>query len=300
MTLLEQRAVTALARCRLLPGSWNKRFIRSLGGQPTLNLSPKQSSCLWKLVRHYRRQLPGELVGIAEGMMDEATWLASINSIEMLQWITSKNSTNYVMSGRKQRLYDDALLSHPDMSTPATILSGSAVGVASALLRDIVGNPFRKWRCCTRCGPVPSAKVYPAEGGGFGHTDCWQEVVDRPIVPASWLAWQDGTVRRLAQQIYDERAFDRLPILADAMEDSGCADRSILDHLRGVIHVRCPEDCIVPSPRTDGIYRTHEGGGPESRWVKCGRCNGQGVVAQMAGVTHCRGCWAVDLLLGKE
>ncbi len=52
-------------------------------------------------------------------------------------------------------------------------------------------------------------------------------------VSAAWLAWEDRTVSRLAQGIYEEKAFDRLPILADALEDAGCADPGILEHLRG-------------------------------------------------------------------
>jgi len=54
----------------------------------------------------------------------------------------------------------------------------------------------------------------------------------------------------LAQAIYDERAFDRLPILADTLASAGCAAPDILAHLRS------------PGP-------------------------------------HVRGCWAVDLVLGK-
>jgi hypothetical protein len=69
---------------------------------------------------------------------------------------------------------------------------------ALALLRDVYGNPFR---------PV---SVRPA-----------------------WLAWNDAAIPRLAQAIYDDRAFDRLPVLADALEDAGCADRDVLGHLRG-------------------------------------------------------------------
>jgi hypothetical protein len=35
-----------------------------------------------------------------------------------------------------------------------------------------------------------------------------------------------------AQAIHDEQAFDRLPILADALEESGCNDAAMLAHCR--------------------------------------------------------------------
>lgn len=74
----------------------------------------------------------------------------------------------------------------------------------------------------------------------------------RPVTPDSaWLAWNGGTVPKLAQAIYDDSAYDRLPILADALEEAGCDNAAILGHLRG------------PGP-------------------------------------HVRGCWAIDLLLGKQ
>ena len=84
------------------------------------------------------------------------------------------------------------------------------------MMREVFGNPFR-----------------PA-----------------PAIDPSWLAWNGGTVRKLAQAIYDDRAFDRLPVLADALEDAGCNDAELLSLCRG------------PGP-------------------------------------HARGCWALDLLLGK-
>jgi hypothetical protein len=37
----------------------------------------------------------------------------------------------------------------------------------------------------------------------------------------------------LASAVYTERAFDRLPVLADALEEAGCVDADILSHLRG-------------------------------------------------------------------
>jgi hypothetical protein len=67
------------------------------------------------------------------------------------------------------------------------------------LVRDIFGSPFR-----------------PA-----------------PALDPSWLAWNGCTVAKLAAAIYDERRFADLPILADALEDAGCADAAILAHCRG-------------------------------------------------------------------
>jgi hypothetical protein len=65
------------------------------------------------------------------------------------------------------------------------------------LLRDIYGDPF-----------------YPAQ------------------VDPVWLAWQGGTIPDLAQTIYDCRAFDRLPMLADALDDAGCTSLDFQVHCR--------------------------------------------------------------------
>jgi hypothetical protein len=87
----------------------------------------------------------------------------------------------------------------------------------ATLLRCIVGNPFRP----------------------------------PPVIDSSWLSWNDGTVPRLAQAIYDERGFDHLPILADALEEAGCNNTDMLEHCR-------------------------------------------------SEEAHNRGCWPLDLILGKE
>src|SRR5262245_46122343 len=44
--------------------------------------------------------------------------------------------------------------------------------------------------------------------------------------------WRTPAVLHLAQSIYDDQAFDQLPILADALEEAGCASRELLDHCR--------------------------------------------------------------------
>ena len=41
------------------------------------------------------------------------------------------------------------------------------------------------------------------------------------------------TVTGLADTIYQERAFDLLPVLADALEEAGCDNAEILHHCRG-------------------------------------------------------------------
>ena len=54
-----------------------------------------------------------------------------------------------------------------------------------------------------------------------------------------WLTWNDGTVGKLAQGIYEARAFDRMPELADALKQGGCTNQDILNHCGGPgSHVR--------------------------------------------------------------
>ena len=118
-----------------------------------------------------------------------------------------------------------SLRRHPDSPLTGAVLAerafAAAVNVAyllsynrpELLVRDVFGNPFR---------PVTAEP-----------------------------RWLTSTAVGLAEGIYDGREFDRLPILADALEDAGCDNSELLAHCRG-----------------DG--------------------------------PHVRGCWTVDLVLGKE
>ncbi len=54
----------------------------------------------------------------------------------------------------------------------------------------------------------------------------------RASIPSPVLAWSDRCVINMATGIYADRAFDRLPILADALEDAGCTDADLLGHCR--------------------------------------------------------------------
>jgi hypothetical protein len=76
-------------------------------------------------------------------------------------------------------------------------------------------------------------------------------VFGNPFRPISAnRSWLTSTVVALANGTYEDGAFDRLPILADALQDADCDDNVILNH-----------------------------------------CRSEG---------HVRGCWVVDLVLGKE
>ncbi|HEY7309444.1 MAG TPA: hypothetical protein VH643_08815 [Gemmataceae bacterium] len=54
----------------------------------------------------------------------------------------------------------------------------------------------------------------------------------QPAVDSCWLSWNDSTIPKLTHAIYEDRGFDRLPILADALEEAGCDNADILNHCR--------------------------------------------------------------------
>jgi hypothetical protein len=84
------------------------------------------------------------------------------------------------------------------------------------------------------------------------HVQILQDLFGNPFRPARLApSCLTPTVVVLAQEIYDSYAFDRLPDLADALEEAGCDNQEILNHCR-------------------------------------------------ASRPHVRGCWVVDLVLGKE
>jgi hypothetical protein len=58
-------------------------------------------------------------------------------------------------------------------------------------------------------------------------------------IDPAWLSWNERTIVRLAQSIYEDRILPggtldqaRPAILADALEEAGCTDKEILGHCR--------------------------------------------------------------------
>jgi hypothetical protein len=55
----------------------------------------------------------------------------------------------------------------------------------------------------------------------------------RPVtIPPAVLAWNDRTIPKLADAIYEERTFHHLPILVEALEQAGCHNEDILKHCK--------------------------------------------------------------------
>lgn len=63
------------------------------------------------------------------------------------------------------------------------------------------------------------------------------ELIGNPFRPYRFEPqWRTSTVLGLARGIYEDRAFDRMPILADALLDADCDEEAILRHCRGTEH----------------------------------------------------------------
>ncbi len=235
--------------------------------------------------------------------MTEAKWLAATDPRPMLEFLRSKTS------GRKLRLFAAAacrlsvqLNLWPDGERALDVAERFADGAANG--HELAVAQTRVWLDTSHFGSsaLAQATYYDPEGAALSAAlvladdagrravadalaaapncdpdvrvpdaaqaaafamlaELLREVIGNPfaalLIAPAWLAWQGGALRKLAQAVYNQRRLPsgeldlfRLRVLADALEDAGCADAELLGHLRG------------PGP-------------------------------------HVRGCWAVDLVLGK-
>ncbi len=102
------------------------------------------------------------------------------------------------------------------------------------------------------------------------------ELFGNPFRMTSFLrSWRTSDVVSVAQAIYDNDRYDQMPILADALEEAGCTNNWILDH------------CRLPNPRSFYEQTGYDMESPlVSKWAK--------------QTVHVKGCWVVDLVLGKK
>jgi hypothetical protein len=137
--------------------------------------------------------------------------------------------------------------SRPESPWNARWAAQAVAAVNAASYRSSVESYALAARLAADAAPFPDDEV--AAQRRLLH-DLFGDPFRETAAAPGWLTWYGGAVRKMAQAVYDARRFGDLPVLADALEDAGCADADILAHCR-------------------------------------------------AGGEHVRGCWVVDLLLGK-
>jgi hypothetical protein len=124
--------------------------------------------------------------------------------------------------------------------TPAASAAFAAASASAHAMPWLVGYDFKT---AAHMAAEGAAKLAPS----FDAERAVQVVLLRDIVgplPFRPVAlapdWLTSDVRTLARGIHDERAFDRLPILADALQDAGCNSADLLDHCRDInqVHAR--------------------------------------------------------------
>jgi hypothetical protein len=193
MTEAEWRTTTEPAKMlQFLEGKASDRKLRLL-------------ACAWCREVWYQlaNNLCRQAVELSERAADDSSVLEDMAHVRDAARATSTDARGISHSGRKGAGYDAALCTaigkmwHMRTVLESTQLLATRPGyrhLQCDVTRDIFGNPSR---------PV--------------------------AVDPSWLT---STVVALAEGIYQERAFDRLPILADALMDAGCDSADLLDHCR--------------------------------------------------------------------
>ncbi len=125
----------------------------------------------------------------------------------------------------------DGELAYAAMEASVTF---EAAGLVAEAVTRALGTNAGEWSevvAATRTALRQVGQSADEAQGGLLH-ELFGNPFRRVVLDPAWLRWTDGTVPKMAQAIYDERDFDRLPILADALEEAGCADAAILGHCR--------------------------------------------------------------------
>jgi hypothetical protein len=153
----------------------------------------------------------------ADGLIDSEEMSQLRN--DLLNWLTHYGEGQWFDEGPAQLTTPSAREAAESLLRSLDVLSGieGVSDTLASLARDVLGDFFH------------------------------------PFQPArEWLEWNDETVRRMAQIIYESRDFVAMPILADALEDAGCDDEFVLRHCRAEQqHVR---GCWI----LDSLLKTHQ------------------------------------------
>ncbi len=189
--------------------------------------------------------------------MTEAEWLTCADPMPMLEFLRGK------VSDRKLRLFAVACLRANDPKLGSAGLQMEEEVDRLCELQEVpLLDPQNRTVGSVRLETAFFAALDAVRFVGKRRGSILRDVMSNPFrpsppLPPAVLAWNDRTIPRLADAIYEDRKMPegtldtaRLAILADALLDAGCEDEDLIAH------------CRQP-------------------------------------VAHVRGCWAIDLIMGK-
>lgn len=166
-------------------------------------------------------------VAVARAIWDEFTHPELREAVEVAERHADGECGEEAVAGHSGRVY--RMLDYPPGEPPAPLVH------LRLAINALAGTPLLLGRYVRNRPPEPS---FP--GGGNWHAAM-------RYAPGAALAairdlfgdrqfdprWLTETVTLLARGIYRDRAFDRLPVLADALEEAGCDCSATLAHCRG-------------------------------------------------------------------
>jgi hypothetical protein len=200
--------------------------------------------------------------------MNEGTWFRNILCVSVVAVVTTIGAVfvlNTVccrgiwnlLPEKKSREAIEIAEGYADGRFERTVLDGIEKAINSSLGRISLQSEVAEYAITAVASAVSQDRVEEAAeaaavSAGLARTHCrwkegkdeerkWQTGVLRDIIPTPFcpitinptlLAKNNSGARKIAQSIYDDRAFDRMPILADALEEAGCTDAVILNHCR--------------------------------------------------------------------
>jgi hypothetical protein len=188
--------------------------------------------------------------------VDEITWLACTDPDAMLHFLRGRVSERKLRlfacacirriwpllpDGRCRRAVEviercaDGLAGRAELQAAladAESVEAASTGAARTAVRAVV----TAWSTAEHARSAAAQASHDPAGERRRQADLLRDLVGNPFRPApvklAWLEHRGGRVAQIARTIYDGRRFADLPVLADALEESGCTDAAILAHCR--------------------------------------------------------------------
>jgi hypothetical protein len=191
--------------------------------------------------------------------MDEARWLSSEDPRKLLEWqrgaFSERKLRLFVCAFWRQFWQEEIGILPETESDPALlqVLAYAEQWAEQGVRPERMSFPLGfGWHPLVALNAFDGANWTIRQTAGFkGRLDCYRydakdrhKAADQQIRLLREIAgnpyrtitidpsWRTPTVVALAHAVYDTQAFQRLPVLADALEDAGCDNEEMLIHCR--------------------------------------------------------------------